>query len=295
MMGKGGAPRRRKKTTRQPERPSVLLMDNGSLRPTAIRKLRGLAAALGRRLGWKVEPVSLLHSNAVPAGKLGGRKAEILESAVLRRAEKAGVRDFVIVPLFFGRSRALTQYIPERLALWKETYPDLHVRLAAPFAAAGDERLARLLEEQVRAKLTPNFLRGEKAQVVLVDHGSPAKAVTQVRNRLAGQLCRRLGRSVARVAASSMERRPGAAYAFNEPLLENLLATTPWNAGPVVVAQLFLLPGRHAGPAGDIAAICRRAREKHPRLRTVRTRLLGDHPGLIEILADRFHAAVRRR
>jgi sirohydrochlorin ferrochelatase len=269
-------------------------MDNGSLRPEAIRKLRVLTAALGRRLGRKVEPVSLLHSNTVPMDKLGGRKAEILEPAVLRRAE-AGARDFVIVPLFFGRSRALTEYIPERHALWKKTYPDLHVRLAAPLAAAGDERLARLLEEQVRAKLTSSFLRGEKAQVALVDHGSPAKAVTQVRNRLAGQLRRRLGRSVARVAAGSMERRPGAAYAFNEPLLENLLATAPWNAGPVVVAQLFLLPGRHAGPAGDIAAICRRAREKNPRLRTVRAKLLGDHPGLIEILADRFRAAARRR
>ncbi len=294
MTGKGGAARRRKKMTRQPERPCVLLMDNGSLRPAAIRKLCSLAAALGRRLGRKVEPVSLLHSSAVPASKLNGRKAEILEPAILSRA-KAGVREFVIVPLFFGRSRALTEYIPERLAEWNKTYPDLRVRLAAPLAAVGDDRLARLLEAQVRAKLTPAFLRGEKVQVAVVDHGSPAKAVTQVRNRLAAQLRRRLGRSVARVAASSMERRPGAAYAFNEPLLENLLATRPWNSGPVIVAQLFLLPGRHAGPAGDIAAICRRAREKNPRLRTVRTKLLGDHSGLIEILADRYHAAERAR
>ena len=294
MTGKGRAPRLRGKMTLKSVLPCVLLMDNGSLRPAAIRKLRGLAAALGRRLGRKVDPVSLLHSSAVPAGKLGGRKAEILEPAVLRRAQ-AGVRDFVIVPLFFGRSRALTEYVPERLALWHKTYPDLRVRLAAPLAAAGDDRLARLLEEQVRATLTPAFLRGEKARVALVDHGSPVKAVTQVRNRLAGQLRRRLGRSVARVAAVSMERRPGSAYAFTEPLLENLLATPPWNAGPLIVAQLFLLPGRHAGPAGDIAAICRRAREKNPRLRTVRTKLLGDHPGLIEILADRFYALAGRR
>jgi sirohydrochlorin ferrochelatase len=293
MKGKGGAPRPRKEMTPKSMGPSVLLMDNGSLRPAAIRKLRSLAAALGRRLGRKVEPVSLLHANAVAAGKLGGRKAEILEAAVLRRAE-AGAREFVIVPLFLGRSRALTEYIPARLALWKRKYPGLQVRLAAPLGAAGDERLARLLEAQVRARLTPGFLRGEKARVVLVDHGSPARAVTQVRDRVAGQLRRRLGRSVARVAAGSMERRLGDAYAFNEPLLENLLGTPPWNAGPVIVAQLFLLPGRHAGPAGDIAAICRRAWEKNPRLRIVRTKLVGDHPGLIEILAARFQTAARR-
>jgi sirohydrochlorin ferrochelatase len=234
-----------------------------------------------------VEPISLLHSDAVPASKLGGRTAEILEPALRRRAQ-AGARDFLIVPLFLGRSRALTEYIPAQVAHLRRAFPGLRVRVAAPLAVSGEDRLARLLEEQVRARLTASFLRGAKAQVVVVDHGSPVKAVTQVRNRLTAQLRRRLGASVVRVAASSMERRPGAAYAFNDPLLEKLLATPPWNAGPVVVAQLFLLPGRHAGPEGDIAAIIRRVRKKNPRLRAVRTGLLGDHPGLIEILADRI-------
>ena len=100
--------------------------------------------------------------------------------------------------------------------------------------------------------------------------------------------------TVSAVAACSMERRPGAAYAFNEPLLETLLARPPWNFGPVIVAQLFLLPGRHAGPGGDVEAICRRARQKASALRTRRTRLLGGHPALIEILADRFNAVYWR-
>lgn len=275
-------------------RPCVLLVDNGSVRPAAIRKLRRLAAALGRHSGCKVEPVSLLHSSGVPAGQLGGRRAEILEPALRRRAQ-AGVRDFLIVPLFFGRSRALTDYIPERVAHLKRVFPDLRVRVAAPLGIPGDDRLARMLETQVRAKLTPAFLRGAKARVAVVDHGSPAKAVTRVRNRLAIQLDRRLGSAAALVTACSMERRPGPEHAFGEPLLENLLAMPPWTAGPVVVAQLFLLPGRHAGPGGDIAMICRRAEEKNPGLRTTRTKLLGEHPGLIEILADRLRTARRRR
>jgi sirohydrochlorin ferrochelatase len=90
-----------------------------------------------------------------------------------------------------------------------------------------------------------------------------------------------------------MERRPGAAYAFNEPLLATLLATPPWSSGPVIVAQLFLLPGRHAGPGGDVERICQRARKNFPSLRTRRTRLLGGHPALVEILADRFGAATQ--
>jgi sirohydrochlorin ferrochelatase len=279
---------------REPERSSVLLVDNGSRQPAATLQLRRLAAALGRRLGRRVEPVSLLHSSAVPARQLNGQKAEILELAAMRRI-RAGGRDFVIVPLFIGRSRALTDYIPGRIAHWQRAQPALRIRLAAPLAKRGDDRLARLLEEQVRAKLTPAFLQGKLPRVALVDHGSPVKAVTQVRNRLARQLRRRLGARVAAVAPCSMERRPGAVYAFNEPLLETLLALPPWNSGPVIVAQLFLLPGRHAGPGGDVELICRRVRKKSPRLRTRRTRLLGEHVGLVGILADRFHAATRQR
>ncbi len=265
---------------------TVLLVDNGSLRPAAVRGLRRLAATLGRRLGRPVEPVSLLYSDKVPAKALGGRPAETLEPALRRRAA-AGARDFLIVPLFLGRSQAITKFLPASVANVRRRYPDLRVRLAVPLAATADPRLVELLEAQVRARLKSAFLRGVKARVVLVDHGSPVRAVTQVRNRLAAQLRRRLGRAVAGVRAASMERRPGPAYAFNEPLLANLLATPPFNAGPVVVAQLFLLPGRHAGPDGDIAAIVRAARARQPRLRVARTRLLGDHPGLVEILADR--------
>ncbi len=267
----------------------VLLVDNGSLQPAATRRLRKIAAALGKQLKLKVEPVSLLHSNKIPADKLGGREAEILHEAVLRRLER-GAKAFVIVPLFFGRSRALTEFIPGLIGQWRRHSAAMTVRVAMPLAAAGDDRLARMLEKQVRAKLTGKFLRGQRARVALVDHGSPVKVVTQVRNRLAAQLRRRLGAAVAGVAACSMERRPGAAYAFNEPLLETLLARAPWNSGPVIVAQLFLLPGRHAGPGGDVERICRQAREKSPGLRTVRTKLLGEDPALTAILADRFRA-----
>ena len=273
----------------KPDRVRVLLVDNGSLQPAATRQLRRVAAALGRRLGRRVEPVSLLHSNKVPAKKLGGRKAEILKYAVLHRLHR-GAREFVVVPLFIGRSRALTEFIPDLIERWRAHSAEMKVRVAAPLAARGDDRLARLLADQVRAKLTPALRRHGPVRVALVDHGSPVPAVTQVRDRVARALRSRLGSRVAAVAPCSMERRPGAAQAFNEPLLENLLATPLWNSGPVIVAQLFLLPGRHAGPGGDIAAIIRRVRAKHPQLRAVRTKLLGTHPGLVAILADRFLA-----
>ncbi|MEO6875601.1 MAG: CbiX/SirB N-terminal domain-containing protein [Opitutaceae bacterium] len=295
---------------------TIFLVDNGSLRPEATKQLRKIAAALSKRLRRKVEPVSLLHSSAIPASQLGGREAEILNDAVLRRLER-GAREFVIVPLFFGRSRALTVFIPELMEQWKKHSPEMTVRIAAPLAARGDDRLARILERQVRAKLT-NRLRGQFVRVALVDHGSPVKVVTQVRNRLASQLRRRLGSDVAAVAGCSMEiprrgqpltlvvadakrtlkatrsishaRLQGLGADPIEPLLENVLAQPHWNSGAVIVAQLFLLPGRHAGAGGDVEMICQRAREESPGLRTVRTKLVGEDPGLIAILADRFGA-----
>ncbi|MBS0661887.1 MAG: cobalamin biosynthesis protein CbiX [Verrucomicrobia bacterium] len=262
----------------------VFLTDNGSLRPAATRRLRRLATALARELGERVVPVSLLHANRIPATRLGGRRAEIFETALRRRAA-AGARDFLVMPLFLGPSAALTGYLAERVTHLRGEFPDLCVRVAPPLAVGGEDRLAEILESLVRRKLTPAFLRGEQARIALVDHGSPTRDVTRVRNRLAALLRRRLGPVV---TACSMERRPGAAYAFNEPLLENLLASAPWRSGPVIVAQLFLLPGGHAGPGGDIAAICRRVRARHPRLRIARTALLGEHPGLIGLLAERF-------
>jgi sirohydrochlorin ferrochelatase len=261
--------------------PLTFLTDNGSLEPAATLRLRELAAALGARTGADVAPVSLLHSSGIPADRLGGVPAEILEPALTRRLE-AGRSDFVVVPLFFGPSRALTEYLPERVAHLRRKHPSLRVRLAGPLFEERDDRLARILAEHVNRV-------GAARRAVLVDHGSPARAVTEVRDRLAAQLASLLGDDIS-VAAASMERRPEPAYDFCEPLLERLLARPGWNSGDVTVAMQFLLPGRHAGPDGDVAAICRRAEAASPGLRTRMTPLVAEHPMLVDILADRWRA-----
>jgi len=263
--------------------PVTFLLDNGSLEPAATLRLRELAQALAARVGAPVEPVSLLHSSGVPPERLGGVAAEILEPAIARRAA-AGVREFRIVPLFFGPSRALTEYLPERVRVLRERFADLRVQLAPPLWDREEPRLVRILADHVRAVSS-----GSAARVALVDHGSPVAVVTQVRDALVVRLARELG-PAAVVAGGCMERRPGAEYDFNGPLLEDLLAREDWRVDEVVVAMQFLLPGRHAGPAGDVAAICERAEERSRGLRTRITPLVGEHPLLIEILADRWRA-----
>lgn len=267
--------------------PCVLLVDNGSLEPAAILQHRALADALGGRLGRTVEPVSILHADRVPAAELGGRAAEVLEPALRRRLE-AGVSDFVLVPLFIGPTRALSEFVPLAVERLRPEFPGLQVRVADPLHGENDDRLARILADHVATVVTPGSATSGGVRVAVVDHGSPVRAVSAVRDQVAAQLAQRLGGRVAAVAPCSMERRPGAEYDFNDPLLGHLLAAAPWNQGHVVVAHLFLLPGRHAGPGGDIAQICQAAEKASGgSLRITRTGLLGDHPLLLDILHDR--------
>jgi sirohydrochlorin ferrochelatase len=269
--------------------PALLLVDNGSLEPGAIFSLRAIAQRLTAALNRTVEPVSLLHSSTIPADQLGGTAAEILEPALELRL-RSGVTDFLVVPLFFGPSAALTDYLPRRVAALREKFPQLRVRMAAPLvdlANPADQRIAAIMEERVRAVSAES-----SAPVILVDHGSPMRAVGAVRDQVAAQLQARLGSAARRVVAASMERRPGPEYAFADPLLSAAFDQPGFAAGSVVVAMLFVSPGRHAGEKGDVAQICAAARERHPGLRPIMTELVGSHPGLIPILVDRVAAGL---
>lgn len=265
----------------------ILLVDNGSLEPAATLGLRELARRLGAQVGQTVYPVSLLHAHKVPREQLHGEPAVIVET-FLGTQLAAGETDFVVLPLFFGPSRAISEYLPGLIAKLQAAQPRLHVRIAPVLHRPGDAALAQMLADRVRAVQTEGFSRGEVVRVAMVDHGSPVREVAAVRDEVAAQLAGELGDTVAEVAPCSMERRPGAEYDFNEPLLASLLARAPFNGGPVIVAQLFLQPGRHAGDGGDIAEICARATTAAPTLRIVRTEPLGTHPQLIGLLAQRL-------
>ena len=89
-----------------------------------------------------------------------------------------------------------------------------------------------------------------------------------------------------------MERRDGEEYDFNEPLLEGLLGSEGYER-EVVLSMMFVSPGRHAGPGGDIAKICEAVEKERPGLRAHMTDLVASHSGLVEILADRFREGLK--
>lgn len=271
---------------------TVFLIDNGSLRPQATLALRALAGQLSTRAGCLVEPVSLLHSHKVDASALGGEPATIVRRR-LRECVEAGERSFIMLPLFLGPSSAIRDYLPELVEEARQMAPDLSVRIADPLAGADvrqpDTRLAQMLADHVRALVARHEI--QRSTVALVDHGTPVEPVNVVRNAVAAQLSTLLGSEVLEVVASSMERREGTEYAFNEPLLERI-DTVAKNRRDCIVAMFFLLPGRHAGEGGDVVEICDGLRDQGIFENVYITPLLGEHSLLLEVLEDRLRVCL---
>lgn len=263
-----------------------LLIDNGSKMPEATLRLRALAAALSEQTGRLVHAVSLQHAETIPVEALAGLPAETF-TPFLRQQLASGERAFVVLPLFFGQSRALSSYIPQQCELLEAEFGDFSLRLAEVIypLPAGDERLARILLEHIQSVRTV-----DSTPVVLVDHGSPSPVITAVRRHVAQSLTSLLEDKQA-LAEAVMERREGKEYDFNGALLETWLREqAEQGVRSVIVAMMFFLPGRHAGACGDVEEICDRVIRDHPQLSVSITPLISDHPLLVDILADRLHA-----
>lgn len=231
----------------------VVLLDNGSLRPDAVFSLRKIARDFGARLGEKVHPVSLLHSSKIPIEDLGGIEAETWRR-FLRRSLEQGVTRFRLVPLFFGPSSAIADYLPKVTAEVMDKYGSAELKIAKTLVNVDDptdDAVARILEELIIQNLNTDHIDG--SGLIVVDHGSPLPRVADCRNHVAKQLRNRMADRFSSVIAASMERREGPEYAFNEPLLERALERARelgWRR--LVLSYLFFSPGRHAGPGGDI-------------------------------------------
>ena len=266
-----------------------LITDNGSYRPESTFSLRSLAERLGERVSHEIHAVSLLHSTKIDPADLNGVPAEIFEP-FLKKKRKEGFNKFHVTPMFFGPSAAIKEYMLQRIdGMRANGWPELEVRVAPCVVEPldpEDTRMAQILVDHIqKAKEEQGY---ENPSVALVDHGAPRSTVTDVRNFLGKQLREMLPESgFPQVIPSSMERREGDEYAFNEPLLENVIGATGFQ-DEIIVSMLFASPGRHAGPGGDVAEICEEAAGKHENLKWVMTDLCATHDGLIDILAERF-------
>jgi sirohydrochlorin ferrochelatase len=273
--------------------PMILLVDNGSSRPAAVQNLRAIAARTAARVGMEIHAVPLLHAEKIPAQLLDGAPAEIFETFLMKRAAE-GQHEFLLVPLFFGPSRALSDFVPQVIARTEAAVGALQVQTADILCPLpdGEPGLVDIMEAHARTLIGRHGL--SRPRILVVDHGSPQPAVTAVRNWLATQLGRRFGPEIS-IGEAVMERRAGPAYDFNGKLLAEALdaiaAEEP--TSDVVVIMQFISPGRHAGPDGDIAEIIRDATDRNPGMRVYCSPLLSEHETLPAILEERIASALR--
>jgi sirohydrochlorin ferrochelatase len=262
----------------------VALVDNGSLEPAAQRNLRAVAAALSGSVGVAVEPISWKHSDRIPAVALDGAPAWTLAPWV--RAQFArGERNFIFVPFFISAQGAIGSALRSDLETLRRSVGDFTLTFTDGLAARG--ALAGIVVDRVREAMAANRL--SRPPVIIVDHGGPSPVSAALRDKIACEVRALLADEIGPLAAASME---GEAHAHNRPLFADALAAPGFDRGDVVVAPLFLAPGRHAGANGDLTQIARASEDRAAGLRCHLVELIGTHPRVVEALAFALRATL---
>ena len=262
----------------------VILMDNGSLKAEATLQLRQLATQLSAASGHHIEAVSLRHADRIAPAQLSGRAAQTLHPYLSQQLQ-AGEKSFIIIPLFFSQSGALTQYLANQIETLLSQFGLFDCTLANVIypLPEGEPRLVELMLQMLSQTVTRD--------IIVLDHGSPDPLVTAVRRHLTKQLSARV--SPDRVIEEAvMERRQNAQYDFNGELLETVLQRKAHEGITEIFLLLqFFLPGRHAGSGGDIEQICQRVEAQFPALKIHVSDLVARNPLLLEILLSRLREA----
>lgn len=268
--------------------PLCLLVDNGSLQPEAIFSLRIVAKNLSSLTPFSVIPLGLLHSNKIEPNQLEGEPAGTISTFL--SSELAEIEDeLIILPFFLGPSRGVTGWLVEKLEGWRTEKKGRSYRVLDCLHVNGEDRLTKVLHDEINKICKSGGLINPA--VAMVDHGTPVQEVNRVRENVGISLRSVLSNRVSNFTTCSMERREGDKYAFNEPLLEQVLYK--WGAdgySEVVVALFFLMSGRHAGEGGDLAKICERAEQRFPQMKIFRTQPIGGNQLVLSILKDKLES-----
>jgi sirohydrochlorin ferrochelatase len=266
--------------------PICLLVDNGSLRPEAIFSLRRVAQKLSIETEFEVLPVGLLHSNKIKPSDLDDIKTETVGTFLTSPRGKKE-KSLLILPLFLGPSRGITEWLVSRLEEWRREEVGRSYQVLDCLHIDGDHRLAQALVGEINNLIDREHL--STPRVAMVDHGTPIAEVNRVREQVGADLRKIQNYTESEFSTCSMERREGDQYSFNEPLLEGLLLK--WGqegSREVVVALFFLLSGRHAGEGGDLAKICENASSLFPQMKIYQTNPLAEHDIVFSILKEKL-------
>lgn len=283
-------------------KPIIMLVDNGSTRVDAAVQLRQIAANLSDETGQTIHAVSMQHSNRIPevdvTQKLSDIPAQVFREFMTQQLSK-GEREFILIPLFFGKSRALTSFVPDEMDFLEEEFGPIKLIMADVLypLPEGEPLLIEILLQHATLSIKKGLNEntndlGALKNLVLVDHGSPLAAVTAVREHIATALNAKLPETIT-LKQAAMERRKGKEYDFNGELLEDYLSKLA-TAGETqaTVLLLFLLPGTHAGENGDIVQICNKVMQQYPDFNVSISPLIGQNKTLVTCLAQRLNQLI---
>jgi len=271
--------------------PVILLTDNGSTRANATLKLRELADKLGSLTGFIIHPVSLQHANRISEEALNNIPAQVFPEFIEQQLIK-GNKDFILLPIFFGESKALTKFIPDTLNALKNKYGEFQLKIADVIypLPKGENLLCEIIHDHITGTAEKENLGLNN--VVLVDHGSPIPQVTNVRKHIAQSVQESFSDDF-NLEQAVMERREGTEYDFNGDLLEHWLKKKAQSGETsVIVILLFFLAGRHAGEGGDIVEICESVMKEYPELKITISPLISEHPKFLSILQSRLNSII---
>eukprot|EP00644_Phytophthora_capsici_P008336 jgi/Phyca11/507256/fgenesh2_kg.PHYCAscaffold_26_\ len=277
----------------------LTVVNIGSLRAEPYLDLRQISFRLSRALGQPVVPCSFRFSDRVDPQELNGLEAKTFEKVLTEPRDSAS--EVIVLPLFFGKSSTLTEFLPKTLEkVWAAASPtsSLTVRVGGCLVDqenSKDTRVAQILLERIH-QVVDLEKENEDVTILVVDHGTPNRDVHESREFVSQELRELLKthKHVKLVDTACMERREGAEYDFNDPLLSVALNHYTIDKGIVVCAKMFLSNGRHAGEKGDIEEIIDDVRSRHPEVDVRVTEALGTHELLSEILQDRYRAVLTK-
>ncbi|CAE8616465.1 unnamed protein product [Polarella glacialis] len=302
----------------RPTKRVVILVDNGSLKASSTLGLRQVARLLQEHLCTMggSSPLSVIAASArfsdrIDPGELGGERARTVQE-LLRDLRSQRFAEVVLLPVFFGPSAMVADFIPKQVTVVRsEPGPPMPNMSLAPTLICGcpfncpgggsDNRVAQMLFGRIQEAVKTNGF-GPNPAIAVVDHGSPTPAVARCREQVTMQLSSLIAAAALAgaplkprvVLGCCMERREGAEYDFNGELLEKVLEENPiFKEGEVIVALMFLQPGRHAGPDGDLDQIVKKAAAGGSKATVVMTEVIGAHEILVEVLAERLGQAFR--
>lgn len=257
----------------------VALVDNGSLEPETHLRLRAIAAQIAARTGIEVDAVSWKHSDRIKPEALEDRPAHTLVPW-LRAQVCAGEREFIFVPFFISSQGAIGSWLRRDIEKLQLELGGFRFLVASGLADEG--ALTRIVAANIRETLRADAL--QQPPVILVDHGGPSAASAALRDQIAGELRNALGDEIGPLLAASME---GADHEHCHPLFSEALRTPGFDRGNLIIAPLFLAPGRHAGPQGDLAEFAAAAEADRARLplRCHFAALVGTHPEVVSVLS----------